>query len=60
MMPPPEKVSVPATSITTIPPVLPFQAWAVIWPVTVALSYCGTRTAWKRRWPWVAVALALV
>ena len=40
-----------------MPPVAPSHGGAVTVPVSVALEYCGTRITWKRRWPWVALAL---
>ena len=46
----------PATSIATMPPVLPSQGGAVSVPVSVADEYCGTRITWKRFCPWTQFA----
>jgi hypothetical protein len=51
------RLRVPETSIARMPPVDPSQAAAVRVEPSVAELYCGTRTTWNFRWPWV-VSLA--
>ena len=43
-----------------MPPEAPSQSRADTVPVTVGIVDCGTRTTWKRRWPWVPVAVAVL
>ena len=48
----PFSATLPTESITTTPPVLPFQYGDVTVPPSVALRYCGTRMicqVWRPR-----------